>query len=263
MGSSEALTLENGNCHRDIPRRFEQNVIVMRHGDRLDNFEPLWASTAARPWDPPLVDAGLVRAFRTARQLHDRLPSPIRRVFVSPFLRCVQTASQAVSAVSVDDYSGIKVSIEYGLCEILNEIAIRIPPKDENWGFNVSELEAMFPAGTVDHTVKRIYKQLPQWEETILSARTRYKEVIQALADKFPSENLLLVTHGEGVAVAASAFMEDTTVCGVDYCACLQLRRTVLFGENQSFTAENFDVLTKNGETGISYCILSDTPFEV
>ncbi|MCH87443.1 phosphoglycerate mutase family protein, partial [Trifolium medium] len=31
-----------------------QNVIVMRHGDRIDNSNPLWTSTAARPWDPPL-----------------------------------------------------------------------------------------------------------------------------------------------------------------------------------------------------------------
>ena len=78
---------------------FEQNVIVMRHGDRRDNFDPSWVKTAERPWDPPLVDAGLSRAFRTGRELRRQLGFPIHRVFVSPFLRCVQTASEVVSAL--------------------------------------------------------------------------------------------------------------------------------------------------------------------
>lgn len=81
-----------------------QNVVVMRHGDRIDNFEPLWAATAARPWDPPLVEAGKVRAFCTGRKFRTQLGFPIHRVFVSPFLRCLQTAAEVVSALcAVDD----------------------------------------------------------------------------------------------------------------------------------------------------------------
>ena len=76
-----------------------QNVVVMRHGDRIDNFEPLWITTATRPWDPPLVEAGRLRAFRTGRKLKTNLGFPIHRVFVSPFLRCIQTASEVVSAL--------------------------------------------------------------------------------------------------------------------------------------------------------------------
>lgn len=37
---------------------------------------------------------------------------------------------------------------------------------------------------------------MPQWEETVSETRTRYAKIIKALADKYPSENLLLVTHG-------------------------------------------------------------------
>lgn len=76
-----------------------QNVVVMRHGDRIDNFEPLWVSTATRPWDPPLFQAGRVRAIRTGRWFRKSLGFPIHRVFVSPFLRCVQTASEVVTAL--------------------------------------------------------------------------------------------------------------------------------------------------------------------
>lgn len=77
-----------------------QNIIVMRHGDRIDNFDPLWISTAPRPWDPPLVEEGRVRAFCTARKFRNLFNYPLHRVFVSPFLRCIQTAKEAVIALS-------------------------------------------------------------------------------------------------------------------------------------------------------------------
>lgn len=87
-----------------------QNVIVMRHGDRLDNFEPLWTSTAARPWDPPLAQDGKNRAFRNGQRLRSQVGFPIHRVFVSPFLRCIQTASEVVAALSAVDFDPNAVS---------------------------------------------------------------------------------------------------------------------------------------------------------
>nr|DAD18439.1 TPA_asm: hypothetical protein HUJ06_019902 [Nelumbo nucifera] len=82
-----------------LREQFQQHVIVMRHGDRIDNFQPLWVATASRPWDPPLTDTGKTRAFCTGRKLRKNLGFPIHRVFVSPFLRCIQTAAEAVSAL--------------------------------------------------------------------------------------------------------------------------------------------------------------------
>ncbi|RZC02418.1 uncharacterized protein [Glycine max] len=156
---------------------FYQNVVVMRHGDRIDNFEPMWVSTATRPWDPPLIQQGRVRAFATGRKFRNNLPFTLHRVFVSPFLRCIQTAAEVVVALSAiaagddpnvivgDDVpidpSKLKVSVEYGLCEMMSRDAIRleVAPKDGNWGFDVSEREAMLPAGTVDKNVERVYKE--------------------------------------------------------------------------------------------------------
>lgn len=90
---------------------FDQNVIVMRHGDRMDNFVPSWITTAERPWDPPLVDAGKTRAFNVGNEIRTRVDFPIHRVFVSPFLRCVQTASAVVSALSSSSDTKIKVKV--------------------------------------------------------------------------------------------------------------------------------------------------------
>ncbi|XVF33582.1 hypothetical protein REPUB_Repub17cG0180500 [Reevesia pubescens] len=256
MGSSDTKT-------------YYQNVVVMRHGDRMDNFDPTWVKTADRPWDSPLIHNGLARAFRTGRTFRTLLPFPIHRVFISPFLRCVQTASEIVAALcSVDDNpnaksssdvvsidpSKVKVSIEYGLCEVLRSEAIRldVAPKDGIFSFDVPQLEALLPSGTLDLSVERVYKELPQWEETVMGTRSRYEQIIKALADNYPSENLLLVTHGEGVGVSVSGFLEDTTVVQVDYCAYSELRRPISL-KNESFTAGNFEVLTKSGQTGITY----------
>ncbi|XVE74083.1 hypothetical protein DITRI_Ditri11bG0170700 [Diplodiscus trichospermus] len=250
-------------------KSYYQNVVVLRHGDRMDNFDPTWVKTAERPWDPPLTQDGLARAFRTGRTFRTLLPFPIHRVFVSPFLRCVQTASEVVTALcAVDDNpnaklstdvvsidpSKVKVSIEYGLCEMLNRQAIRldVAPKDGIFRFDVPQLEALLPSGTLDHTVERVYKELPRWEEEVRDTRDRYEEIIKALADKFPSENLLLVTHGEGVGVSVSGFLEDMTVLEVDYCAYSELRRPISC-KNEKFTAGKFEVLTKSGQTGVTY----------
>jgi len=83
-----------------------QNVVVMRHGERFDNLEPSWAATAARPWDPPLAEPGRKRALETAQRLRENLGFPIQRVFVSPFLRCLQTAVELVSSLAAVEEGG-------------------------------------------------------------------------------------------------------------------------------------------------------------
>ncbi|WMV30996.1 hypothetical protein MTR67_024381 [Solanum verrucosum] len=238
-----------------------QNVIVMRHGDRLDNFEELWVMKAERPWDPPLHQDGKIRAFCTGQKIRSSIDFPIHRVFVSPFHRCVQTAAEVVRALcDVADHSGesnvlssnsdsviidpskVKVSIEYGLCEMLNLVAVRAvaAPKDGDFKFSISQYESELPAGTVDNTVEPVYKKLPEWEESLESARARYVEVVKALADKYPSENLLLVTHGEGIGSIFTELNKDATVLEVAYCGHLYAKRSIQSGENQSFTAGEF-----------------------
>ncbi|KAL2251598.1 uncharacterized protein LOC105173288 [Sesamum indicum] len=255
-----------------------QNVVVMRHGDRLDNFVPLWAASAPRPWDPPLVEDGKVRAFSTGEKFRKHLGFPIHRVFVSPFLRCLQTAAEVVSALCavantsddpndltsngvIVDPSNIKVSIEFGLSEMLNSLAIRdnVAPKDGIFSFDINQCEAVFPAGTVDNTVEMVYKQLPKWQETVADARARYIEVMKILADKYPSENLLLVTHGEGVGSTVARCLKDVMVSEVEYCGYAVASRPIVSGENHSFTAGDF-VGSSNGLVGISLVNVPDGP---
>ncbi|MQM05275.1 hypothetical protein Taro_038079, partial [Colocasia esculenta] len=246
-----------------------QNVVVMRHGDRIDAEEPLWERRAQRPWDPPLTEAGKARAWTTGTQLRAaQVGFPIHRVLVSPFLRCLETAREVVSALCADgderglvamesgrnvpiNTSGLKVSIEYGLSEVFSRQAIDSVPKDGNWFPSVTELEAAFPPDVVDHSAEPVYQQLPHWEEPVDGARQRYQDVILALSDKYASENLLLVTHGEAIGVAVSSFLEGVEVFNVDFCAYSHLQREVNFKDSKTLTAGDFKMLTDNGKTVI------------
>ncbi|KAH7692781.1 Histidine phosphatase superfamily clade-1 protein [Dioscorea alata] len=253
------------------PSTAVQNLVVMRHGDRMDVAVPMWLTHADRPWDPPLTDDGLIRAWTTGKRLR-AIGFPIHRVIVSPFLRCLQTAREVVSALCaiVDDEtqllametsegvaidpSKVKVSIEYGLCEALCVEAIKpeYAPKDGIWFPDLSDLEAKLPIGTIDHSVDMVYKELPQWKETLACARSRYYAIFKDLANKFPHENLLLVTHGEGVGVSVSSFLKDAQVFEVEYCAYSHLQRPMSF-DSSEVTETDFKVLTANGKTGVHF----------
>lgn len=56
----------------------------------------------------------------------------------------------------------LQMSVEYGLCEMLNKRAIRAEnaPKDGDFGFNISECEKLLPEGTVDSSVERVYQEV-------------------------------------------------------------------------------------------------------
>jgi broad specificity phosphatase PhoE len=105
----------------------------------------------------------------------------------------------------------------------------QIAPSIDRWFPDMSQLEAALPAATIDHSAEPLYQevwlgfysyqyysliimtiitlhvqrncsfpvQVPKWGESVWEARSRYASVIKALADKYPDENLLLVTHGE------------------------------------------------------------------
>ncbi|KAF3335525.1 Histidine phosphatase superfamily (branch 1) [Carex littledalei] len=235
----------------------------MRHGDRIDHFDPNWVSQAARPWDPVLTDGGKARARATGARLSG-LDFPIHRVLVSPFVRCRETAAEVITSLcsvgeidgqdSPIDPSRVKVSVEYGLCEMLNNQVIEpsVIPKDGDWFPDTSQLEAIFPEETRDHSVTPIYQQIPTYGESVVNARRRFAGVIRSLADKYPHENLLLITHGEAVWVSVQYFYRHVEMF-VDYCGFSHLERKISFNSPEAFTSESFNLLTKNNDTGLVF----------
>uniref|UniRef100_R7WAE6 Uncharacterized protein n=1 Tax=Aegilops tauschii TaxID=37682 RepID=R7WAE6_AEGTA len=60
------------------------------------------AGRQLRPWDPPLTDAGVLRAWTVGKRIRAQAAADgyaLHRVLVSPFHRCLQTAAQAVAAL--------------------------------------------------------------------------------------------------------------------------------------------------------------------
>lgn len=57
---------------------------------------------------------------------------------------------------------------------MLNSQAIgsSVAPKDNKWFPHISELEALLPAGTLDHSAESIYKEV--YSYTILIAHQKY-----------------------------------------------------------------------------------------
>lgn len=123
MSSSSSETLEQSNV---------QNVIVMRHGDRLDNADPLWISSAERPWDPPLTEGGKIRAWNTGKKLRKNPGFKIDRVFVSPFLRCIQTANEVITALCADGDSDLLETSENAIIDPSGVKVTMILPYDDD-----------------------------------------------------------------------------------------------------------------------------------
>ncbi|KAI6706520.1 hypothetical protein NL676_009482 [Syzygium grande] len=200
---------------------------------------------------------------------------PIHQVVTSLFRRCVETARELIAGlftVGNDDTPNaalgddgnsadsltprIKVSIEYGMCEMMNDVAQWYHPTDHNsWGFDLEELEASFPQDAVEATPDQVFMELPQWGESESGARDRYLLTIYSLVDKYPEENLPFVTHAsnarEGVKVTASTYWKEArgNKIRLGYLRYVHLKRQIVRNGN-SFTANRFRIATNPDETG-------------
>ncbi|KAH7352157.1 hypothetical protein KP509_19G032600 [Ceratopteris richardii] len=110
----------------------------------------------------------------------------------------------------------------------MNSYAIRAPniPPTGPTTLELEALEALLPVGTVDPTVTKILTNLPNWRETLDSSHKRYLDTFQAIADLFPTENILCVTHGEAIGVSVTHH-QNVIVYQVRYCAVSHLQRPV------------------------------------
>ena len=63
----------------------------------------------------------------------------------------------------------------------------------------------------------------------------------------------LLCYAGEGVGVSVGTFLKGAVAYEVNYCAYSHARRSITFGENKSFSAGNFQLLTVPEKAGIRY----------
>eukprot|EP00756_Hemistasia_phaeocysticola_P052255 Hpha_TRINITY_DN27467_c0_g1::TRINITY_DN27467_c0_g1_i1::g.193794::m.193794 len=117
------------------------HMIFLRHGQRED-YEAedklgwITGPGAARPWDPALSQTGVEQTLKAARRLRPEALArlgiaPITRIFVSPFLRCVQCGEVAAKQLGIKE-----LLVEEGLSETMVESWFRqwaVPGADTTW----------------------------------------------------------------------------------------------------------------------------------
>ncbi len=157
-----------------------QRIWIVRHGNREDFQNPGWTRTAQRPFDPALSPDGETQAQEVGHSLQSE---PIDRIFASPFLRTIQTASHIADALDLPVY------LEPGLGEIL--------PTVQEMPALMSEEERArrFPRVDRDHRpVGRLC-----YPERSEDGHKRAAAAAHALVVRYPDKNLLMVTHAAPV----------------------------------------------------------------
>lgn len=184
-----------------------QTVWISRHGNRLDFVNPEWFNTAERPYDPPLSEDGIEQA----RQLGQRLVGEgITHIFVSPFLRTVQTANEVATILD------LPMKLESGLSEWLNPAWM--PSEPERLPLDV--LQEHFPRIDPSYT-SRVIAHYPETNEMVLQ---RTALTAQRLTAEF-SEDILLVGHGASVVGCTEGLVGGTPEVNATFCCLVKLVR--------------------------------------
>lgn len=216
------------------PDPFVQNLFVLCHGEQVSNVSFV---DAKRPWDPPLTARGKLQAWRVGRKilLEDW---NVTRVVVSPLLRCVQTAVEVIAGLSMlppsahprtePSYgvSSIKVSIESGLVDNLEELYSMLPSAMHDPGFQLTK-----------------HKQ----GENTDDGGYRYTSTLKKITNASPHENILCITYGEGMRQAMSMMWPPMELHEVTHCAYSHAQRAIFDDEDDDSC--DWELLTESGSS--------------
>lgn len=195
-----------------------EKVWFARHGNRLDFVQPDWFNTADRRYDPPLCPVGHIQA----KELGDRLAlEKIDHIFVSPFLRALQTAHYAAERLN------LPLKIEAGLGEWQNPDWMTEPPQTHPHELCLQD----FPL--IDW---QYHSQiLPEYPENFEQVKKRAIQTIQLLMTHF-SGNLLIISHKVLILSCLRKLCQSELDLEIDVCALNGLEKT---GDRWQWTVKN------------------------
>jgi len=159
----------------------QQKIWLIRHGNRFDFVKPEWFNTAPRRYDPPLAQDGFIQAELIANHLQNE---QIKHIFVSPFLRAIQTAYPLAQMFK------IPLKIEQGLSEWFNEEWMSETPKTE------PKIQLKKQFSLIDWDYQSLV--IPQYPETEENLKQRTAKTINKLIENY-QENMILVGHSASV----------------------------------------------------------------
>ncbi len=182
-------------------------VWIARHGNRLDFVNPEWFNTAARRYDPPLSEDGLVQATELGQRLKNE---NITHIFASPFLRTIQTANEVAQVLN------LPIKLEAGLGEWHNPQWMTQTPEIQPRDF----LAEAYPL--IDWSYQSYLS--PQYPESEADVNQRTGETVRHLVNEF-SADILLVGHGASVFGATQGLVTDVPSFKVALCCLTKIVR--------------------------------------
>ena len=182
-----------------------QNIWIARHGNRLDFVHPEWFNTAERRYDPPLAEDGFIQAKLLANRLKNE---DIKYIFVSPFLRAIQTANPIAEALN------LPLKIEQGLGEWLNPEWMTQMPETER----KEDLLKMFSC--IDENYKSLV--IPQYPETEEIMMQRMAKTVEKLIENY-SENILLIGHSATVLGCSLGLLKEDIKINSSLCCLVKI----------------------------------------
>jgi broad specificity phosphatase PhoE len=185
-----------------------QTIWIARHGNRLDFVDPEWFENADRPYDPPLSEDGVIQGQELAKRLEKEA---IAHIFVSPFLRTVQTAFEVAKVLN------LPLKVEAGLGEWLNPDWMTHQPDL----LTLEALSAQYPWIDRDYQ-SRLVPQYPESEAQIMA---RTAQIVQQLVAEY-SDNILLIGHGASVLGTTQGLLRSPVSMQVTLCCLTKLTRT-------------------------------------
>eukprot|EP01097_Dermamoeba_algensis_P000565 TRINITY_DN1196_c0_g1_i1.p1 TRINITY_DN1196_c0_g1~~TRINITY_DN1196_c0_g1_i1.p1 ORF type:complete len:181 (-),score=25.41 TRINITY_DN1196_c0_g1_i1:266-808(-) len=155
------------------------HLYVVRHGERIDMVDQTWEKTAAEPDDPPLTERGILQARKTGQKLRTE-PHKIEHIFCSPFLRCLQTATEIAEELD------LQIKVEYGLSEWFKKSWFTKMP-----ALDLNVIQSAF--SRVDKSYKSFY-ELKNFPESLTECCLRFEKTTLNLITNFmeKDKNILL-----------------------------------------------------------------------
>lgn len=184
-----------------------QTVWIARHGDRLDFVNPEWFNTAIRRYDPPLSDNGFIQAAELGQRLKSE---KIQHLFVSPFLRTIQTANEVAQIIN------LPIKLEAGLSEWHNSEWMTESPEIHPQELLAKEYQA------IDWSYKsQIY---PIYPETKADVNRRAAATVKQLLSEY-NEDILIVGHGASVFGVTQGLVANIPEAKVALCSLTKVVR--------------------------------------
>jgi len=193
------------NVNHDPEEKKEKTIVYLtRHGFRQDWADSTWKSTAQFPFDPPLSESGMKQAKELGAAL---APAKIKKIFTSPYYRCLQAAHEVAVASSI---AGAKVPmcLEIGVGERFSEDEAKkhipgVPDRPE-----LEELLVQFPY--IDPSYEPLASQ-HALRESKAAVTERGRVMAARISEVVQKEkgSYLIVTHASPLICFVRGFVND------------------------------------------------------